>query len=153
MEIQDIMESALKGNNKDIDKLTTLIDKKKYDHKIIEFLESNINNSYAQYLLGYINFVEKKYDLALKYYNLSVVQGNSYGQSDLGYMYEHGFGVPQDFKKAFEYYQMSANQGNSCGQNNLGHAYECGHGVEQNYNMAIKYYQLSADQGNSYWTK
>ena len=149
MEIQDIMESALKGNNKDINKLVKLINDKKYDHRIIEFLESNINNSYAQHLLGNINFAENKYDMAFKYYNLSVAQGNSYGQSSLGYIYEHGFGVPQDFKKAFEYYQLSASQGNSRGQNNLGCAYACGQGVKQNYKMVFKYYQLSADQGNS----
>lgn len=38
-------------------------------------------------------------------------QGDPQAQMDLGYLYQHGYGVPKDLAKAQEYYQKAADQG------------------------------------------
>ncbi|MEE3496964.1 MAG: sel1 repeat family protein, partial [Butyrivibrio sp.] len=52
------------------------------------------------------------------WYQKSAEQGLARGQNNLGYMYEHGQGVVQDYIKAVEWYQKSAERGNSIAQNN-----------------------------------
>ena len=42
-------------------------------------------------------------------------QGNAVAQIDLGCMYEHGQGVPQDFAQAVIWYQKAADQGTPLG--------------------------------------
>ncbi len=65
----------------------------------------------------------------------------------LGYMYEKGLGVPQDYSKAVEWYRESTEQGDAVGQYNLGVMYQTGRGVTQDYFESIKWYQKSAEQG------
>ncbi len=59
-------------------------------------------------------------------------QGNATAQSHLGYMYQYGYGVAQDYQKAMEWYRKSDGQGiSSHGQNNL---------AANIYREAVKYY-------------
>ncbi len=76
-------------------------------------------------------------------------QGYAPAQNWLGYCYQIGYGVPQNYDKAIEWYRKAANQGNADAQNNLGYCYKNGHGVPQNYAKAIEWYRKAADQGNS----
>ena len=76
------------------------------------------------------------------WYQLSVNQGNKNAQTNLGYLYENGYGVEQDYGQAAYWYQLSANEGNKYAQNNLGYLYENGYGVEQDYEQA-KYWATS----------
>ena len=62
-------------------------------------------------------------------------------------MYEHGQGVPQDYKEAVRLYRLSAEQGDAKAQNNLALMYEDGLGVPQDYKEAVRLYRLSAEQG------
>ena len=48
-------------------------------------------------------------------------KNNSIAQCNLGYIYEYGLGVGQDYKKAVELYVLSADQGYMIAQNNLGY--------------------------------
>lgn len=92
---------------------------------------------------------DENFEEAFKWYQKSAEQGLARGQNNLGYMYEHGQGVVQDYIKAVEWYQKSAERGNSIAQNNLGYMYENGQGVIQNYTKAIEWYQKAAKQGNT----
>ena len=42
----------------------------------------------------------EKYTKALKWFRKAVDQGNADAQKNLGYMYQHGEGVPQDYVQA-----------------------------------------------------
>ena len=64
----------------------------------------------------------------------------------IGYKFEDGDGVPQDFLQAVKMYHYAAEQGNVYGQYNLGLAYEHGQGVEKNLAEAEKWYQLAANK-------
>jgi uncharacterized protein len=74
-------------------------------------------------------------------------QGNAVAQFDLGFMYDTGHGVMQDYGEAMRWYRLAAQQGDALAQYNLGFMYANGHGVSQAYAEAAKWYLLSAQQG------
>jgi uncharacterized protein len=70
--------------------------------------------------------------------------GNARAQAMLGFMYEHGFGVPQDYHIAVAWYIQAAEQGDAIGQYSLGLLYDKGFGVKQNDVHAYKWLNLAA---------
>ena len=80
--------------------------------------------------------------------NASVIRlaewGNARAQAQLGFMYEYGRGVPQDFELAAMWYRRSAEQGNPHGQHLLGLLYNKGRGVPENLVEAYKWLNLAA---------
>jgi hypothetical protein len=66
---------------------------------------------------------------------------------NLGFMYEKGFGVPQDYAMAMTWYRKAANGGVVNAQLNLGVMYANGRGVPQDYATAVTWYRKAADQG------
>ncbi len=75
------------------------------------------------------------------------VQGDAEAQNNLGFMYEKGQGVSQDYKQAVEWYTKAAEQGNAWAQYNLGVKYNNGQGVAQDYKQAVYWWTKAADQG------
>jgi len=71
-------------------------------------------------------------------------RGNARAQAILGFMYEHGRGVPQDFRRAAKWYYRAAEQGEPHGQHFLGLLYDKGFGVKQDYVEAHKWLNLAA---------
>jgi TPR repeat protein len=67
---------------------------------------------------------------------------------NLGYVYEGGTVVPQNYDEAFHWFGKAAELGDAEGQAQLGSCYHTGHGTHQDYTMAAKYYRLSAEQTN-----
>ena len=64
---------------------------------------------------------------------LAAEQGDANAQNNLGYMYNQGQGVPQDYQKAVKWYRKAAEQGDEYAQANLGIMYANGWGVPENY--------------------
>ena len=58
-------------------------------------------------------------------------------------MYDHGYGVPQDYKEAIKWYRRAAEQGNDRAQYNLGLMYDGGYGVPQDYVQAHMWYDIA----------
>jgi TPR repeat protein len=75
--------------------------------------------------------------------------GNVQAQCNIGFMYNNGQGVPQDYKEGMRWYRLAADQGDAQAKNNLGVMYYIGQGVPQDYKEAAKWYRLAADQGNA----
>lgn len=71
-------------------------------------------------------------------------QGNPRALGLVGFMYEHGFGVPQAYPAAFDFYCRGAVQGNPFAQAMLGLMYDKGHGVHQDFIQAYKWLDLAA---------
>jgi uncharacterized protein len=86
---------------------------------------------------------------ALKWLRASAAQNNPHAEFYLGYLYEHGRYVSQDYALAFQYYQASALQHLPAGENNLAFLYLNGHGVHKNLDNAFKYFIASAEHGDS----
>ena len=87
---------------------------------------------------------------AARFYRLAAEQGYAAAQTNLGYCYERGEGVAQDWAEAVRYYRLAAEQGQADGQCYLGLCYERGEGVAQDYKTAAKWYTRAAEQGNKY---
>jgi uncharacterized protein len=75
-------------------------------------------------------------------------QGNAKAQAMLGFMFEHGLGVPQDYHIAVAWYIQAAEQGDAGAQYSLGLLYDKGFGVQQNDVLAYKWLNLAASQAS-----
>ncbi|MEN8206420.1 MAG: tetratricopeptide repeat protein [Pseudomonadota bacterium] len=83
------------------------------------------------------------YGTALREWRPLAEQGNAGAQLNLGYMYDNGYGVPQDYRKAVKWYRRAAEQGNDRAQYNLGLMYDGGYGVPQDYVQAHMWYDIA----------
>jgi uncharacterized protein len=83
-------------------------------------------------------------DTALKLLQFMAAQGDSRAQYDLGFMYEGGKGVAQDYKEALKWYRSAAAQRNGLAQNNLGLMYANGQGVSRDYVRAQMWLIMAA---------
>jgi TPR repeat protein len=71
-------------------------------------------------------------------------RGNPQAQALLGFMYEYGRGVPQDYTTAVYWYRCAAEQDYSTAQYLLGLMYEKGLGVEQSDTLAYTWLNRAA---------
>ena len=68
-------------------------------------------------------------------------------QYRLGFFYEHGKGVEQDFEQAKRWYTEAANQGDSNAQYGLARLYREGKGVEADFEVGRDWYLKAAAAG------
>jgi uncharacterized protein len=73
-----------------------------------------------------------------------VASGNARALGRLGFRYENGFGVPQNYAAAADLYRRAAERGDAFGQNRLGLSYDKGHGVPIDLVLAYKWLDLAA---------
>ena len=76
-------------------------------------------------------------------------RGDAKAQNQLGEMYMHGQGVPQNAATAVQWFRKAAAQNHVGAQNSLGALYASGQGVPQNYREAAQWYARAAQQGNA----
>jgi TPR repeat protein len=87
------------------------------------------------------------YEAAFREMKPLAEQGNAPARYNLGLMYRHGQGVPQDYAEAVRWWRKAAEQGDGNGQSGLGSMYYEGKGVPQDYTEAAVWYWRAADQG------
>ena len=75
--------------------------------------------------------------------------GGAEAQAWLGFMYDEGRGVSQNYAEAVKWYRLAAEAGDASAQNNLGVMYADGKGVSQDYAEAVKWFRRAAEQGNA----
>ena len=63
------------------------------------------------------------YDKALKWYRKAAEQGLATAQCNLGWCYDNGRGVTQNYAEAAKWYRKAAEQGYAHAQFNLGYYY------------------------------
>ena len=73
-----------------------------------------------------------------------LARGNARAVGRLGFRYENGFGVPQDYAVAADLYRRAAEQGDAFAQSRLGLSYDRGHGVLQDLILSYKWINLAA---------
>ncbi len=107
---------------------------------------------WAQYQLGfrYLDGSEG-FDINLpegvRYVQMAAEKGYARAQCKLGFMYEKGRGVPQDWDKSFHWYLLAANQGYVAAHFVVGRAYYDGKGVDKDIDQAFIWWYKSADLG------
>jgi TPR repeat protein len=67
----------------------------------------------------------------------------------LGYMYQNGQGVAQDYAEAFKWYLLAAEQGEVGAQALLGYMYDKGLGVAKDHTQAAYWFRKAKEQGNA----
>ena len=111
-------------------------------------LEADANNGDidAQTQLADYYYEKQDFDNARLGYEKAAKLGSDSALLQLGFMYDEGLGVDQDYIKAVEFYQQAALLGNASGQFNLAYMYDEGLGVERDYAIARNWYEKSAAQ-------
>lgn len=93
---------------------------------------------------GTANFARANYFAAAVRARPLAERGNPQAQALLGFMYEYGRGVPQDYTTAVYWYRCAAEQDYSTAQYLLGLMYEKGLGVERSDTLAYAWLNLAA---------
>jgi TPR repeat protein len=97
----------------------------------------------ASFRQGVSAFNRQDYVAASRIFIPLAERGSAVAQSYLGYMFETGRGVPQNYTEAAMWYRRAAEQGDSLAQYSLGLLYDRGQGVPRDIIEASKWLNLS----------
>ena len=92
---------------------------------------------------GLSAFQRQDYVTASRIFIPLAERGSAAAQTHLGFLFETGRGVPQNYTEAAMWYRRAAEQGDSRAQYSLGLLYDRGQGVPQNIVEASKWLNLS----------
>ena len=84
--------------------------------------------------LGGYYYGKRKFDLALKYYELAAESGNLYATSNLGYIWYYGRTGEKNYEKAFYYFDKASKMGDIVAEYKVADMYKNGYYVEKDYN-------------------
>ena len=83
--------------------------------------------------------------------------GNPQAQTYVGFMFQNGRGLPQNYVAAADWYRRASEQGVPVAQFNLGLMYDKGHGVPQDYVLAYKWLNVATARATpaerEYWVR
>lgn len=109
----------------------------------------NNKENIIQYKQAMEDYDAGNYDAAFKEFLPLAQRGDPSAQYEVGYLYEHGEGVKQDYVLALNWLQKAAVQGESGAQLETGYLYDQGEGATQDYKRAYRWYMKAAIQGNT----
>ncbi|MCA6121849.1 sel1 repeat family protein [Bradyrhizobium sp. WSM 1704] len=92
---------------------------------------------------GVAAFNRQDYQRASRIFIPQAERGNPIAQTYLGFLFENGRGVPQNYTEAAMWYRRAAEQGDSLAQYSLGLLYDRGQGVPRDVVEASKWLNLS----------
>jgi len=124
-------------------------DVEKNDAKAQEWFQKAAAQEYrdAYGALGQLHRRAARYEEAMRWYLRGAQAGDAGAQTGVGYLFEMGQGVGQDYGEAFTWYSKAAKSGEMTAQYNLGLAYEYGRGTEQSSEQAKYWYKKALAQG------
>jgi TPR repeat protein len=114
------------------------------------FLHSGSYSCADQLEEGKAAFVRHEYQKAYTLLLPLAEVGDTFAQTNIGYMLSQGLGVVKNEKEAIRWYEKAALKGDSDAQYNIGSMYETGRGTKQDYIKALEWYSKSAEQGNAF---
>jgi uncharacterized protein len=83
--------------------------------------------------------------------------GNPMAQTYVGFMFQNGRGLPQNYVAAADWYRAASEQGVPVAQFQLGLMYDKGHGVPQDYVLAYKWLNVATARATprerEYWVR
>jgi uncharacterized protein len=103
--------------------------------------------SKASFEEGMEAYTRGDYKAAVDKWQALAKKGDAAAQTNLGYLYYEGKGVPQSYPEALKWYNVAILQGYPEAMFNLGVAYAEGKGVERNVTEALRLYRLAAEAG------
>lgn len=103
--------------------------------------------AHADLQAGIAAYQAGNYAVAVQELKPLAARGNADAQANLGFLYAHGHGLPQDYKEAGAWYRKAALQGQADAQFNLGSLYYDGLGLTRDLKQAATWYAKAAEQG------
>lgn len=97
------------------------------------YLVKEAHDSDAMMELGGLYYEEKKFDLALKYYEMAAANGNDYADECLGYIWYYGRTGERDYERAFKHFSAAKERGNIVAAYKVADMYKNGYFVEKDY--------------------
>lgn len=91
-------------------------------------------------------------DFAALFREMSALAEKGYAKAQfrMGWIYERGIGIPQDYARAREWYAKAMANGEASAIARMGLLYELGLGVEKNYDKAAEYYRHAIREDNAW---
>ncbi len=89
------------------------------------------------------------HEQAVRWYAEAAAHGSASASYNLGWMYYHGRGVPQDYGAAMRLWHQAGLQPMPRALGSIGLLHERGAGVPQDYAEAARWYQLAAENGDA----
>ena len=146
------IEIVLSNIVHDVTKLTSNYIEKQipnYNNSLTHEVTLNKVSISIQHNVDRNEIIENSSDAGLQFWLKKAEQGDADAQFNLGYLYESGRGVSQDYNEAAKWYRKAAEQGHEKAQYNLGVLYGEGRGVSQNSNKRAKWFRKAAEQGHA----
>lgn len=84
---------------------------------------------------------------AMELYRKAVSQGYALAETGIGFLYDNGLGVPQDYTLAYEHYSKAAAAGIGLGYNNVAGLTKEGLGVQKDDTKALALYEKAVAAG------
>lgn len=120
---------------------------RKFSTAIFVIILTSCSTVNPKFTAGLLAYEKGEYILALQNWRQAAKEKNAEAQHSLGWLYENGEGVPQDYEEAAKWYTLAAGQGLGGAHLNLGNLYDKGKGVEKDYAEAAKHFMVAAKQG------
>ena len=111
--------------------------------------ECHPKEAYHQFIKGVRCEQKKDHDNAIVWYRIAADNGNSNACLQMGYLYDDGLGVKQDYETALRWYQkvMQCTYPDpyavAIAYNNIGYMYQTGRGVKKDLHKAMEFFQLA----------
>lgn len=103
----------------------------------LEYLIDTEKNPHDMMHLGGHYYGQKRYDLALKYYEMASAYDIDEADECLGYIWYYGRTGEKDYEKAFNHYSKSMKRGNLVSAYKVADMYKNGYFVEKNYDKYV----------------
>ncbi|MBQ9715293.1 MAG: zinc ribbon domain-containing protein, partial [Clostridia bacterium] len=81
---------------------------------------------------------------ALNWFEKGADEEDGRCMNEIGWLYQNGWGVKQDYAKAMHWYKQGDLHGYAIATNNIGWLYQNGWGVKQDYKKAFEYYMSAS---------
>ncbi len=104
----------------------------------MNFLVEELKDPADMMYLGGYYYEIKRFDLALKYYEMAAGFDYDPAYECLGYIWYYGRTGERDYKKAFEYFSKMMNKGNLVATYKVADMYKNGYYVDKNYDTYCK---------------
>lgn len=104
----------------------------------MDYIIQTTKDPNAMMSLGGFFYDERKFDLALKYYEMAAEYKIDSAYECLGYIWYYGRTGTKDYEKAFNYYKLAKEAGNIVSAYKLADMYKNGYYVEKDYDAYCK---------------
>ena len=104
----------------------------------MDYIIQATKDPYAMLSLGGYFYEERRFDLALKYYEMAAEYNIDQAYECLGYIWYYGRVGTRDYEKAFKYFSLAREAGNVVAAYKLADMYKNGYYVEKDYDTYCK---------------